>query len=86
MELCAAQEALRRYKDEVATDPDTESGFYYNTNAVNHTKQYVLVGILSPVHTLLSDNGLLSDCICLRSLVVYCTDRTWHLLSFSSTV
>ena len=44
--LCAAQEALRRYKDEVAADPDTESGFYYNTNAQNQTKQYVLVGLL----------------------------------------
>ena len=46
---CAAQEALRRYKDEVAADPDTESGFYYNTNAQNQTKQYVLVGLLCPV-------------------------------------
>ena len=43
------QEALRRYKDEVAADPDTESGFYYNTNAQNQTKQYVLVGVLCSV-------------------------------------
>ena len=49
MALCGAQEALRRYKDEVAADPDTESGFYYNTNAQNQTKQYVLVSFLCPI-------------------------------------
>ena len=38
------QEALRRYKEEVAADPDTSSGFFTNTNAANDTKQYVLVG------------------------------------------
>ena len=37
------QEALRRYKEEVAADPDTSSGFFTNTNAANDTKQYVLV-------------------------------------------
>ena len=37
------QEALRRYKEEVAADPDTDSGFYYNTNEAFGTKQYVLV-------------------------------------------
>ena len=63
------QEALRRYKDEVAADPDTESGFYYNTNAVNHTKQYVLVWLPCPIHALLSDYELLSDCSSLRSLI-----------------
>lgn len=38
------QEALRRYKEEVAADPETSSGFFTNTNAANDTKQYVLVG------------------------------------------
>ena len=37
------QEALRRYKEEVAADPDTDSGFYHNTNEAFGTKQYVLV-------------------------------------------
>ncbi len=37
------QEALRRYKEEVAADPDTSSGFFTNTNAANDSKQYVLV-------------------------------------------
>ena len=40
------QEALRRYKEEVAADLDTSSGFFTNTNAANDTKQYVLVGYL----------------------------------------
>ena len=30
----------------MAADPDTGSGFFYNTNAANNTKQYVLVGLL----------------------------------------
>ncbi len=38
------QEALRRFKEELAADPDTSSGFFTNTNAHNDTKQYVLVG------------------------------------------
>lgn len=43
MLLLPVQDALRRLKEELAADPDTESGFYTNTNAANLTKQYVLV-------------------------------------------
>ena len=45
------QEALRRYKEEVAADPDTDSGFYYNTNVAFGTRQYVLVRSF-PAHDL----------------------------------
>ena len=68
--LCAAQEALRRYKDEVAADPDTESGFYYNTNAQNQTKQYVLVGLLYPFLCIALWLHLYPSC-----LAPTCTDR-----------
>lgn len=45
------QDALRRYKEEVAADPDTDSGFYYNTNEAFGTRQYVLVRSF-PAHEL----------------------------------
>ena len=78
--LCAAQEALRRYKDEVAADPDTESGFYYNTNAQNQTKQYVLVGLLLPPLCIALPLHLCPSCH-----NPGCTDRT-QALSTNNTV